>query len=155
MSAPAEAECALQLRFTSDQGNQPAVVGVGWYTAAPGKIMAELFVTCPECGLREEFVHSEQLLADPQGQCSHRGPSRCPALRVPLIAARHMLSLLEWDAVSDFDEDIRILPALVEASIMPDMRQRSCPSTASGAAETQPDVEPAVAAEAHLAGGIE
>jgi hypothetical protein len=30
--------------------------------------MAELFVMCPECGLRDKFTQSQQQLEDPGGQ---------------------------------------------------------------------------------------
>jgi hypothetical protein len=108
--------------------------------------MAELVVTCPECGLRDELAQGHLKVDDPQGQCSyHLHPAKCPGFRVPLIAARRMLEFLDWDGISDSDEEIRILPSLVEAPIVPDMPSMSHPAAGPVAAET--DVEPVGAAE--------
>jgi hypothetical protein len=115
-------------------------VGVGLYTVGLGGVMAELFVTCPECGLREELAHGHQEFDDPRGKCSHRlNPAKCPALRVPLIAARRMLDFLEWDAILASDEAIPSSPSFVEASIVPEMLEPIRPSThrAMGASRRQ------------------
>jgi hypothetical protein len=69
--------------------------------------MAELFVTCPECGLRGELAHSGREFADPPGKCKHLlNPAKCPSLRIPLIGARHLLDMFEWDAFLAADEEI-------------------------------------------------
>jgi hypothetical protein len=110
--------------------------------------MAELIVTCPECGLRDELAHGDLKVDDPQGKCSHRlHPAKCPAFRVPLIAARRMLDLLEWDRISDSDEEIRILPSLIEAPIVPDMPSMSHPAAGPVAEGADSDAEPVGAAE--------
>jgi hypothetical protein len=124
--------------------------GSRWYKAALNRPMAELIVTCPECGLRDELAHGDLKVDDPQGQCSHRlHPAKCPAFRVPLIAARRMLDFLEWDRISDSDEEIRILPSLIEAPMVPDMPSTSRPSAGSVADGARTDVEPVGAAEGH------
>src|SRR5262245_29561803 len=95
--------------------------------------MAELFVTCPECGLREKLAHGHQEFDDPRGKCSHRlNPAKCPALRVPLIAARRMLDVMEWDAILASDEEIPTSPSFVEATIVPEMPEPIRPSASSG-----------------------
>jgi hypothetical protein len=110
--------------------------------------MAELIVTCPECGLRDELAHGDLKVDDPQGKCSHRlHPAKCPAFRVPLIAAHRILDFLDWDGISDSDEEIRIFPSLIEAPIvpgMPNMSHRAAGPVAEGA---ETDVEPVGAAE--------
>ncbi|MBV9235842.1 MAG: hypothetical protein JOZ94_08425 [Xanthobacteraceae bacterium] len=110
--------------------------------------MAELIVTCPECGLRDELAHGHLKVNDPQGQCSyHLHPAKCPRLRVPLIAARRMLEFLDWDGISDSDEEIRILPSLIEAPIVPDMPSMSHPAARPVAEGADTDVEAVGAAE--------
>ena len=59
--------------------------------------MAELFVMCPECGLRGTLTHSKQEFDDPESKCTHQAePAECPRFRPALVAARRMLDLLEW-----------------------------------------------------------
>jgi hypothetical protein len=75
--------------------------------------MACLSVTCPDCGLLGELDASKQELEDPYGKCKFQlRPSECPALRVPLIGAVHILDLMEWDAVLDNEETVRPLEQL-------------------------------------------
>ena len=62
--------------------------------------MAQIFVTCPECGLRVELAHSDSEFDDPEGECKHHvNPAKCRSIRGPLIAASRMLDLLEWEAI--------------------------------------------------------
>jgi hypothetical protein len=80
--------------------------------------MAELCVTCPECGLRGELAHSGQDFSDPAGSCKHfLNPATCPSLRIPLICARRLLENLEWDAFLATGEEIRIPAVLVQAPV--------------------------------------
>ena len=41
--------------------------------------MAELFIACPECGLREKLIHSEQQITDDAGQAQTE-PDELPHL---------------------------------------------------------------------------
>jgi hypothetical protein len=75
--------------------------------------MTCLSVTCPDCGLLGELDASRQELEDPGGKCKFQlRPSECPALRVPLIGAVHILDLMEWDAELDNEETIQPLERL-------------------------------------------
>ena len=49
--------------------------------------MAELIVTCPECGLQAKVLPGEdQVVGDSRGKCRHRkNPLNCPSLR-PLVS---------------------------------------------------------------------
>ena len=54
--------------------------------------MAELFVACPECGLREKLTDSEQQITDDEGSCKHRqNPMNYPTLMPILSRARQAL----------------------------------------------------------------
>ena len=79
--------------------------------------MAQLFVICPECGLRGEVAHSDEELDDPAGKCQHHlKPAKCPALRQPLVAANRILELMEWDSILADEVTVQDLPSL---SIVP------------------------------------
>ena len=85
--------------------------------------MAQLFVTCPECGLRGEVAHSDAELDDPAGKCKHHlKPATCPALRQPLVAANRILDLMEWESILADEVTVQDLPS---PSIIPavDVRQ--------------------------------
>lgn len=65
--------------------------------------MVELFVACPECGLREKLTHSEQQIIDDRGRCKHRqNPTTCPTLMPILSRARQALRV-QNDAGSQHD----------------------------------------------------
>jgi hypothetical protein len=75
--------------------------------------MPELFVMCPECGLRDRLAHSNQELDDPERKCKHgQKPANCSSLRTVLTASHRMLDYLEWQAKRDAasfhgnDEDV-------------------------------------------------
>jgi hypothetical protein len=58
--------------------------------------MAQMFVMCPECGLRAELTHGKQQIADPKGTCKHRqSPMSCPILAPSLNVLRQMLKPAE------------------------------------------------------------
>ncbi len=83
--------------------------------------MAQLIITCPECGLRGKLSEIEQELDDPAGECKHHLiPAKCPALRVPLIGATRLLDLLEWDMVLA-DEDLHLSSSMVPNPGAPDL----------------------------------
>ena len=144
--------CALQLQVSGDHRNETAQASVCSYTAGIGAVMTELFVTCPECGLREELTHGHAEVDDPRRQCNHLlKPAKCPALRLPLISARRIFDFLDWEMLAA-DEEIPIAPSFAEASIVPDMPEPSRPSAGSGnvdmeettaTAERHADPEPA------------
>lgn len=49
--------------------------------------MADLFVMCPDCGLRARVTDRETNAIDGDGKCKHRqNPLACPLL-APLIAS--------------------------------------------------------------------
>lgn len=59
--------------------------------------MPELFVMCPECGLRGNIAHSKQELDDVEAKCKHHvKPTKCPNLHDPLKSVRRVLDLFEW-----------------------------------------------------------
>jgi hypothetical protein len=61
--------------------------------------MPELFVMCPECGLRGKLTYSKQEFGDAGGRCKQLvKPAKCSNLGEPLISARRVLDLLEWQA---------------------------------------------------------
>ena len=118
--------------------------------------MAQLLVTCPECGLRGELAHSGQEFNNPAGKCKHvLTPARCPSLRIPLLGARRVLEQLEWDAFLAADGEIRIPADFVQTPTGPDPDEvfPTLPLVAQGgeairlAPIDQPD---AVAGEAHV-----
>jgi hypothetical protein len=83
--------------------------------------MAQLIVTCPECGLRGELTDSKRQLDDPSGECKHHLiPAKCPALRAPLIGARPLLDWLEWDVIMT-GEGLRPSPSIVPNHGAPDL----------------------------------
>jgi hypothetical protein len=62
--------------------------------------MAQVLVTCPECGIRGELTYSDQEFDAPRDDCKHHlSPATCPSLRGPLIAASRMLDFLEWEVI--------------------------------------------------------
>jgi hypothetical protein len=64
--------------------------------------MPELFVMCPECGLRGNLTSSRQNFDDIERRCKYEmQPAKCTNLREPLINARRVLDLLEWQARRD------------------------------------------------------
>ena len=86
-----------------------------------GGSMAQLLVTCPECGVRGELAHSGQEFNNPAGKCKHvLPPARCPSLRIPLLGARRVLEHLEWDAFLAADGEIRIPADFVQTPTGPD-----------------------------------
>ena len=86
--------------------------------------MAQLLVTCPECGLCREIKDREQGLDDPDGECKHHiKPAQCPALRAPLIAASRMLDLLEWETLLA-DESLQPSPSIVAGQEIPEPVQQ-------------------------------
>ena len=63
------------------------------------RTMPELFVMCPECGLRGKLTYSKQEFDDAEGRCRQLvQPAKCTNLRESLISARRVLDLLEWQA---------------------------------------------------------
>ena len=80
--------------------------------------MAQLFVICPECGLRGEVAHDDEPFEDPASKCKHHlNPTECPALRQPLIAANLILDLMQWDSILADDVTVH---DLLTPSIIPD-----------------------------------
>jgi hypothetical protein len=80
--------------------------------------MAQLIVTCPECGLRGEVAQIDEEFDDPGGKCKHHlQPAKCAALRQPLLAANRMLDLMKWDSILADDVAVQDLPS---PSIIPD-----------------------------------
>ncbi len=54
--------------------------------------MAEVFVVCPDCGLRVKVTHSGQKITGDERKCKHRqDPMNCPELRPALLIARQAL----------------------------------------------------------------
>jgi hypothetical protein len=109
----------LDVRRTYEFGE---IVGTGGldeshcYTVGLGGSMAQLLVTCPECGLSGERAHGRQELNDPASKCKRAlTPARCPSLRVPLLGARRMLEHLEWEAFHAADGEILVPAALIQA----------------------------------------
>ena len=61
--------------------------------------MPELFVMCPECGLRGKLTYSKQDFDNAAGRCKQLvKPAKCTNLCELLISARRVLDLLEWQA---------------------------------------------------------
>ena len=54
--------------------------------------MVEMFVMCPECGLRAKLTRSDVQIVDADGKCRHRNdPAHCPILREPIAAIQQVL----------------------------------------------------------------
>ena len=55
--------------------------------------MAEIVITCPECGLQAKVLPAEeQVVGESRGKCRHRtNPLNCPSLRPLLAKARREL----------------------------------------------------------------
>jgi hypothetical protein len=55
--------------------------------------MAEIIVTCPECGLQAKVLpHEDQVVGPSRGICRHRkNPLNCPSLRPLVSKARQEL----------------------------------------------------------------
>ena len=87
-------------------------MGVSLYTVGVGEAMPKLFVTCPECDFCGELAHSDQEFDDPSGKCKYLlNPAECPSLHVPLVAARRMLDLLQWDSLLAAELTAQDLPS--------------------------------------------
>jgi hypothetical protein len=49
--------------------------------------MADLFVMCPDCGLRARLTHNQSKIIESDGKCDHRqSPMNCPTL-IPVISS--------------------------------------------------------------------
>ena len=60
--------------------------------AATERLMAEVFVVCPECGLRAKVTNSGQKIIGDERKCKHRqNPMNCPELTPALSTARQAL----------------------------------------------------------------
>jgi hypothetical protein len=54
--------------------------------------MADMFVMCPECGLRAKLTRSDARIVDAEGKCKQRtNPGNCPALAEPLTAIQQVV----------------------------------------------------------------
>jgi hypothetical protein len=118
------------------------VGGIGW---ASVKAMAQVTVTCSECGLRGALAQSGQEFSDPGGRCKHSlSAARCPSLRIPLMGARRVLENLEWNDFLATGEEIRIPAACIEfppgAGDAPEVT--TVPLVAQDSTPLAPTVEP-------------
>jgi hypothetical protein len=54
--------------------------------------MADMFVMCPECGLRAKLTRSDARVVDAEGECKHWiNPANCPTLAELPTAIQHVL----------------------------------------------------------------
>jgi hypothetical protein len=54
--------------------------------------MADMFVMCPECGLRAKLTRSDARIVGAEGKCKHRtNPANCPTLAEPLTAIQQVV----------------------------------------------------------------
>jgi hypothetical protein len=54
--------------------------------------MAEMFVMCPECGLRAKLTRNDAQIVGAEGKCNHRdNPISCPILGGQLAAIQQVL----------------------------------------------------------------
>ncbi len=61
--------------------------------------MAQVLVTCPECGISGELTYSDQEFDAPQDDCKHHlSPATCPSLR-----GRHHFFLRLWGTSGEHD----------------------------------------------------
>ena len=97
-----------------------SVINIGW---ASVEAMAQLTVTCAECGLHGHLSRRNQELLDPGGRCKHHViPAECPVLRALLVGATRMLDWLEWDTADD--DDFLPSPSIVADQSASDLMQK-------------------------------
>jgi hypothetical protein len=54
--------------------------------------MAEMFVMCPECGLRAKLTRGDAQIVDAEGRCKHRNnPANCPILDETIAPIQRVL----------------------------------------------------------------
>jgi hypothetical protein len=54
--------------------------------------MAEMFVMCPECGLRAKLTRSDAKIVDAEGKCAHRNNlAHCRILGEPIALIQQVL----------------------------------------------------------------
>ena len=85
-----------------------SVINIGW---ASVEAMAQLTVTCAECGLHGHLSRRNQELLDPGGRCKHHViPAECP------------VRLAEWDTADD--DDFLPSPSIVADQSASDLMQK-------------------------------